>query len=44
MQEWRKKLIDAGFQEIVFEDAMELLLEMVRQGGPAGGESEGVRK
>ena len=34
IQGWRKKLIDSGFQEIVFEDAMGLLLETV--GGTHG--------
>ncbi|KAF5840411.1 peptidase C65 Otubain-domain-containing protein [Dunaliella salina] len=29
VQSWRKKLIDVGFQELVFEDAMELLLQQV---------------
>ena len=29
---WRVKLIDAGFQELVFEDPMELLLEQVGLG------------
>jgi hypothetical protein len=26
---WRQKLIDSHFQELVFEDAMELLVEQV---------------
>lgn len=29
IQSWRKKLTDIGIQELVFEDAMELLLQQV---------------
>lgn len=31
--EWKDKLMGCGFQELVFEDAMELLLEQVRARG-----------
>lgn len=29
IQEWRAKLIDAGFQELVFEDILPLLLQHI---------------
>lgn len=32
IQGWRPKLVEAGIQELVFEDAMDLLLEHVRLG------------
>jgi len=29
IQSWQKKLVDVGFQELVFEDAMALMLQQV---------------
>ncbi|KAG2448866.1 hypothetical protein HYH02_006216 [Chlamydomonas schloesseri] len=31
VQSWKGKLVEGGFQELVFEDAMELLLEQVKE-------------
>lgn len=28
---WRQKLLDSGFQDLVFEDVMDLLLQVLNQ-------------